>query len=412
MKVRILAVVAAMAGPVYADDDVGSGAPPPDPLVELKKQVAELQATVTELQATQDATAATPAQEPMFDLHGFIDMGLQKVYATDPAGFESTAATFVLGNINLYFGFHPAPHWSALAEVRFTNEPNGTALDPANGIGDDTVRWGAIVLERAYIQYEHSRELGLRVGEFLTPFGIWNVDHGSPTVIPIVRPESMTQELFPQHQVGVELYGENPDLLPGRWTGGYYAYVSNGRTPGDVDTTDDKMVGGRLEATCTHPYQMKFGISAMYGTYSDATATTAEQVAYDEEGISGDGSIDFTNLRLRLEVTYRDVNYAMGKHPIEDGLYIPNQNIFNSYVVAAYRIPETRYEPYVYAELYHHNDDDGDFQAGSSAGMNVYFTPSIQLKLQAMYNRFYADRTHVYTGVHESFLGAKLVMGL
>lgn len=389
-----------------------------DDLEDLKKQVAELQQTVSDLQvaqATQDATAAPTPSDPVFDVHGFIDMGFQKVRTNDAAGFESTAATFVLGNVNLYFTFHPVAHWSALTEIRFTNEPNGTAADPANGIGDDHMRWGAIILERAYIQYEHSRELGLRLGEFLTPFGIWNVDHGSPVVIPIVRPESMTAELFPMHQIGIELYGENTDWAPGRWTLGYHAYVSNGRTPGQVDPTDDKMFGGRLELSTTRPYRMAFGLSGMFGQYSDATSGMAEQVAYDERGISADGSIDFSALRLRAEVTVRDIDFQPAKHLMLDtGAFEPNEAQFDAYVLAAYRIPETRFEPYLYTEAFHQYDDIGDVQLGAAAGLNIYFAPQVQLKLQALHNKFYqSDGIHLHaSGVYETFVGAKLVMGL
>ena len=46
----------------------------------------------------------------------------------------------------------------------------------------------AIILERAYIQWSKLDWLGVRVGQFLTPYGIWNVDHGTPTLITMFRP--------------------------------------------------------------------------------------------------------------------------------------------------------------------------------------------------------------------------------
>ena len=61
-------------------------------------------------------------------------------------------------------------------------------FDPGNGPGSDTVSWGSIILERAYIQWSKLDWLGVRVGQFLTPYGIWNVDHGTPTLITMFRP--------------------------------------------------------------------------------------------------------------------------------------------------------------------------------------------------------------------------------
>lgn len=417
----IVAVLALAAGTAAADGDVGSGAPPAAaPSLEamqarldaLEKTVAEQATAIAEAQVATEAAAATPAPEPTFEVHGFIDMGLAKAITNAPEGFPTTAATFVLGNVNLYFTFHPSDHWSALTEVRFTNDPNGTAFDPANGIGDDKMRWGSTVLERAYIQYDHSRELGLRVGEFLTPFGIWNVDHGSPTVIPIVRPESITQELFPTHQLGVDVYGERTGLLPDRWTVGYHAYVSNGRTPGAVDLTDDKMIGGRLTASTTRPYRMTFGISAMYGTYSEHATP---EVAYTEFGYSADASLDANAWRLRAELTMRDIDYEPGKHlQLAAGEFAPSERTLDGYLLAAYRIPATRFEPFVYTEAFRVPDDAGDLQLIGSVGITTFFTPSIQLKLQALHARFFQS-DQIALSAHqetETYLGAKLVMGL
>jgi len=420
----IAVVLAATLGTAAADDDVGSGAPPPaassTPTLEamqarldaLEKTVAEQATAIAEAQVVTEAATATPAPEPTFEVHGFIDMGLQKAFTNAPESFPSTAATFVLGNVNLYFTFHPTDHWSALTEVRFTNEPNGSAFDPANGIGDDTMRWGSSVLERAYIQYDHSRELGFRVGEFLTPFGIWNVDHGSPVVIAIVRPESITQELFPTHQLGVDLFGERTGLLPDRWTVGYHAYVSNGRTPGSVDLSNDKMIGGRLTASTTRPYRMTFGLSAMYGTYADHATP---EVAYTELGYAADASLDAGAWRFRGEITVRDIDYEMGKRlQLAAGEYAPDARSYDAYLLAAYRIPATRFEPFAYTEAYRTPDDAGDLQLQASAGMTTFFTPSIQLKVQALHARFF-DSSHFELAAHqevETYLGAKLVMGL
>src|SRR4051812_45766707 len=110
----IVVVLAVTLGTAAADDDVGGGAPPPaassTPTLEamqarldaLEKTVAEQATAIAEAQVVTEAATA-PAPEPTFEVHGFIDMGLQKAYTNAPESFPSTAATFVLGNVNLYF---------------------------------------------------------------------------------------------------------------------------------------------------------------------------------------------------------------------------------------------------------------------------------------------------------------------
>src|SRR5512141_931415 len=107
--VRVLGSVAVMvliARTATADGDVGTGAPPPSleamqaRLEALEKTVAAQADALTEAQATAAAEAAAPTPEPTFEVHGFIDMGLQKTFTNAP-DFSSTAATFVLGNVNL-----------------------------------------------------------------------------------------------------------------------------------------------------------------------------------------------------------------------------------------------------------------------------------------------------------------------
>src|SRR5690348_6033105 len=234
----------------------------------LEARIAALEEQLHALAATSEAaltaaSASEAAKDPMFRLYGFIDVGLQKLWATDDPVTPTQKTTFVLGNVNLYFDFRPAPDWSSLVEVRLTKYPNGdysygisdigidysrtdtTTADPGNGEGHDTLRWGSIVLERAYIQWQKSARLGVRVGQFLTPYGIWNVDHGTPTLISLFRPFFQANEMFPEHQLGVEAFGRFDDVVHDHWALDYHSYVSNGRTPGVVALTDDKMIGGR-----------------------------------------------------------------------------------------------------------------------------------------------------------------------
>lgn len=418
--------------------------PAPSP---LEARIARLEAQLADAQATADAaltaaTAGDAAKDPTFRIYGFIDMGLQKLWATDDPVTPTRKTTFVLGNVNLYLDFHPASDWSSLVEVRLTNYPTGTdtygipglgrpytrvnttAQDPGNGLGYDTVRWGAIVLERAYIQWQHNAKLGLRVGQFLTPYGIWNVDHGTPTLISLYRPSFQANEMFPEHQLGVELFGRFDAVPLPRWSLDYHAYVSNGRTPGVVAISEDKMVGGRLVASTQRPYPMAFGVSALRGHFLDqqlnvsldnGTTTRDTVVSYDEYAVGLDASLDLGALRLRGEMALRNKRYGKGEREISwgPGIYVADGDEADVYALAAYRIANTRFEPYLYAEWYRWPTPLGEDLVAGSGGLNVYFTPAIQLKLQFSHTDRFNGRDPRLTAFNPrtEFLASKLVMG-
>lgn len=437
--------------PTSSDGDAEGGecgpTDPPEVSNPLEARIAKLEAQLASLEATTEAAVAAAsngdaADDPVFRLYGFIDMGLQKLWAYDDPVTPTLKTTFVLGNVNLYFDFHPATDWSSLIEVRLTNYPNGTSTygvpdvglpyrrtdttvrDPGNGNGYDTVRWGAIVLERAYIQWQKDPRLGVRVGQFLTPYGIWNVDHGTPTLISLYRPFFQANEMFPEHQLGVETFGRFDDLPFAHWQVDYHAYVSNGRTPGVVATVHDKMVGGRLVLSKLRPYRLALGVSALRGRYVDqeinvglTTGITERDtvVSYDEHALGIDASLDLGALRLRSEFAVRHKRYGRGQREISwaPGVYTADGNEADAYLLAAYRLPGTRLEPYLYGEWYRWPTPLGEDAVTGSTGLNLYFTPAIQLKLQFSVS----DRTSGKDPrlsrfeTRSYFLAAKLVMG-
>jgi len=371
------------------------------------------------------------ASEPLVRFYGFADAGVQKLFFRDTvlmrAIVPTTATTFILGNLNFYLDVQPIEHWSALFEVRLTNLPQGVDFggkpgqpyqrtdttiydsnDPSGGF--NVIRFGGLILERAYLQYQYNDAFSVRVGSFLTPFGIWNIDHGLPTLIALMVPESMSIELFPTRQLGLEVLGS---VHHGAWELGYFGYLSNGRTWGLLALTENKMFGGRLFARTTRPYRLTFGISALAGRYSDQTRATEsmftplyvskEIVAFHEQAVGADVSLDIGNLRLRSELSFRRVRYDPGKRdsPWVAGLYTPDHNELEWYGLGAYQLPWFGLEPFIYLEVFHYPLLVGEGAITFSGGLNIHFNPAVQLKFQFAHRAFYQSLSSLRLGDSE-----------
>lgn len=397
----------------------------PDPILMRMRQdldaqaaaIAQQQQQIEALEAQREEDLASaqdlPADRPRIRLSGFMDTGLQWGWAQTKDGvtegfFQSTKPTFVMGNLNLYLDAHVDDDWSAFAEVRFTNIPNGSdtpgsplaeytrqdtaVFDPTSASGGwQKVRWGAIILERSYVQWARYQKLSLRVGQFLTPFGIWNVDHGTPTLIALALPQFIVSQTFPVRQTGVEVFGSVPK---GPWLLGYSATISNGRTTGQLDPTTGKWLGGRIFARRLVPAPMTFGASFLTGNFTDQHRTLSISplssrrwtVASMDEVTAGlDASIDAGALRLRSELVVRD--YTVVETPPPDPLLGPakSHRSYNAYLLAAYQLPWAGLEPYAYLEAMHFPTQVGDEILFPSVGLNVHFTTAVQLKLQYMF---------------------------
>jgi len=289
-------------------------------------------------------------------------------------------------------------------EIRFTNLPNGEERSLAQPTGGDyvrdntslqdftspsvraTERLGSIIIERAQIEYSASDAFKVTSGYFFTPWGIWNVDHGTPTLISLLLPSFIADDYLPRRQLGVQASGS---FYTSNWELGYHAYVGNNRTPSQVDFRDDKSFGGRLFASSTgSAVKTKLGVSGYYGHSSDITkkvvsaipylAETTETVSAREWMLGADASLDAGPFRLRTEGFLRRIDYEDGKR---DG-FTPNNYYTDAYVITAYQLPFLGMEPYFYGEIMHWPSALGDTAIIPSVGVNFHFNPAVQLKAQ------------------------------
>jgi len=412
-----------------------------DEIAKLREEMAQLR---SEFETTRASTDTPETYQRTIEFYGFMDMGFQKAWLPAQSALLGTgtskASTFVLGNVNLYVDANPTQNWRVLTELRLTNYPNGS-LDqvglPTFGQSEkrttttvydvnspdpglNSVNWGSIVMQQAWIQGTFTDWLGVRVGYWLTPFGIWNIDHGTPTLIGLTPPQFTGGRFYPRNQLGIQAIGH---FTSRAWTFNYTAYLSNGKTPGQLDPTDDKAFGFRLSAQTMRPIPMQFGLAGYTGRYSQTVANQAgallsvaetEVVAYRQWDIGADISLDLGALRLRTELAIERLDYDQGKYEYSlgaPGLYSPNHLSWGWYSIAAYRLPWIGLEPYLTCEIYRFPSILSENIAVPGAGLNIHVNTEVQIKTQYTRTYFFDfNGEHDHSSQDASMLASRLVV--
>jgi hypothetical protein len=389
------------------------------------KADAEAEAEAAAAAAATEALSARPSSEETdqvrLNLYGFTDF----TYSTQLGNSElgSPYSSFAVGKLNLYAAADLGDNWRSLAEVRFMYLPNGstpisTDYPPPprtnTTVGDYTdlnrpVKWGGISIQRAWLERTFHQALTVRVGAFLTPYGIWNVDHGSPVIIGVRRPFIIGQSLFPEHQTGVEIYGTwnfGPSQV------GYHLTLSNGRGPIDSyqDLDHNKAIGGRLFFKHDNAKwgTLTIGASGYKGTYTDSydsvtadpatgklTVTHPITAQHKELSLAADVKWELAGMLVQSEAIMNDVGYPDAHRPpvfaIAGGPpgFAPDYRSVGVYGLAGYRFPFLGIMPFFGAEYY----DIGlyTFTPPSAAvwgGLNVRPTARVVLKAQYTYSWF------------------------
>jgi hypothetical protein len=406
----------ATTAPTATSDDIKVGA------------AADAQADAAAAAAAAAATEALSTQgnvegeQVKLNLYGFTDF----TYSTQlgSADFASPYSSFAVGKLNLYAGADLGDNWRSLAEIRFMYLPNGgtqvsSTFPPPprtdTTVGDYTdlnrpVRWGGIAIERAWLEHTFHPALTARVGAFLTPYGIWNVDHGSPVIIGVRRPYIIGEGLFPEHQTGVELYGSwnfGPSQV------GYHLTLSNGRGPLDSyqDLDHNKAIGGRLFFKHDNASfgTLTVGTSGYKGTYTNSTDVLAVDPAtgsfstsrpisaqYRELSLAADLKWELSGMLVQGEIIMNETGYSdkvrppsypvAGAGPIG---FAPDHRRYGLYGIAGYRFQFLGIMPFWGAEYYDIGWHAFTGPVGATfGGLNVRPTARVVLKAQYTYSWF------------------------
>lgn len=407
-------------------------APPQDDANAAAEAAAEAEAA-----AATDSVSHAGSEETdqvRLNLYGFTDF----TFST-PIGdalLSSAYSSFAVGKLNLYAAADLGDGWRSMAEIRFMYLPNGStgpinAYPPPPRTDTSTndytdvgrpVKWGGISIERAWLEHTFHPALTVRLGAFLTPYGIWNVDHGSPVIIGVRKPYIIGEGLFPERQTGVEIYGT---WNAGPTQVGYHLTLSNGRGPIDSyqDLDSNKAIGGRLFVKHDDPGwgTLTVGASGYKGTYTDSHDVSAltptgglkitRQVTaqYKELGLAADVKWELGGLLVQSELVMNDTAYPDGLQPpvysVTGGApgFAPDHRRVGVYGLTGYRFAFLGIMPFFGGERYDAGPGSGTpASSGIWGGLNVRPTARVVLKAQythAWLNKWEGPDLGSYDGI-------------
>jgi hypothetical protein len=388
---------------------------------EIEQLKEEMAGREDEADVAQEREAAE--RERLLRIYGFADFGIMRTIAPENGRVASqftTPLTFYLGRLNLYYDAHPASDFRFLAETRLSLYPNGTTVgvsptgqvmrtstqvsDISSPNASASVTWGSIILERAVLDWTRFSLFSVRAGLFLTPFGIYNVDHGSPTLITVALPIYISQGWIPERQLGVQIFGTHP-IAP--WELGYFATVSNGRSDGILDVGDSKAYGGRVFARRQGELSLALGGSLLYQPYrknldqfglgADGSISYTSTRVVERTGLTlgGDLSVDFRSLRLRSELVMYQVHYTPGRRDVPAGapsgaLSTDTRNV-NWSMLLAYRL--WKIEPYLFSEMFVCSPTQPTLTEiwAPGVGGNIYLRTNVIIKASWVHPMFWKN---------------------
>ncbi|MFQ5709332.1 MAG: outer membrane beta-barrel protein [bacterium] len=183
---------------------------------------------------------SSPGQE-LVGPHGFLT--LESEYSNkDSVGRRGT---FDLHHFNLLGSYLLNAKARVFGEIEFEHGTDSEA-DETGG-----TKAGFIVLERAWFEYSFSKKLKLRLGKFLTPYGIYNEIHdAAPAFDTSILPNSIygkhqnpfghEQIIYAKFSIGVQALGEF-ELHSTRLQ--YQLFLTNGRGKDSFEQDDNKNKG-------------------------------------------------------------------------------------------------------------------------------------------------------------------------
>ncbi len=382
---------------------------------------AEAEAAIEALTEAEPMSEIDPLATPPLDVYGFAALGYQHTLVEDHSPWLTLFdrhPSFYVANVNVYFDKQIATDWRSLLEVRFTYLPHGARQisfsdgsigrednrqsDYLNAQRDTQV--GGIVLEQVWLEYTAHPLLSVRLGQWLSPYGIWVTDHGAPVIIGVSRPFLIGAELIPERQVGILLKGGSMLTGPLEWS--YALGLSNGRSgiAAFEDLDDNKALTGRVALTLSSLGELQVGGSAYYGRNTEAS----ESIVFGADGIEAHETVTlqhdelvyaadlrwiYAGLHVQGEWMWYERRFTERGRPIGPyGGLVPDRRKWGGYALLGYRLPWFPLMPFAKAEYTPDNTAEAvgipDRVVVMSAGLNYRPIAPVVFKGEYTYGYF------------------------
>lgn len=220
---------------------------------------------------------------------------------------------FRIKHLSLFFSKEIEKQWKLFSEIEYEDAPLIESNNKTNTVAKSQ---GVVFLEQMYIQYRPAVDMDMRIGRYLTPFGIWSVYHYPPYVATQTSP-MFYKIMFPDVSDGVQIrksFSLRNSLLDTN------LYVGNGTgNPGGTDRNENKGVGARVN----YGSDMVSGFEVGASYYREKDNLDTMQFVYG-------GHMQYTRSRFQLQSEY----IVRRNHPVNAGYF--NDAAF--YALGAYDI--------------------------------------------------------------------------
>lgn len=321
---------------------------------DLRKDIKDLKERLNKIEAADKKEVAggidISIKEIEERISNFIDIGgyLDVEYRSSDKSDKSDKDGFRVHHFSLLLKKKLAEGWSAFAELEYEDAP----------FFEDETKQGEILMEAMYGDAEITDNLTVRFGRYLTPAGIWNVDHYPPFVSTQERPQHIRQ-IFPQYLDGVQLFGARSlDTISYK----YHFYVGNGfGEAGSGDSNASKDVGARFVLKFQNLANLALGASGYMGRDDNDFS------ARDAYGV--DFHIDIKSLSVQAEYAKAGVKDGSDKY-YRTGWY--TELAYNFYGNA----------DIIYRYDWYEKDSRVRETTVNTFALNYHFTPKINGKLE------------------------------
>ncbi|MFQ5452793.1 MAG: porin [Candidatus Zixiibacteriota bacterium] len=251
-----------------------------------------------------------------------------------------------------------------------------------------------IYLANAFLEYKHTDALRIRVGKFVSPFGIYNERHdATPTFIPTKLPHSVYGEhelsstikgrYFSKFSTGIQLRGS---FYPGNWELRYQLYLSNGRgvKPSEQDDNANKGIGGRLLIS---PPNGNLRLGTSYYADKNGNVNNALQRA-----LGFDLEFDYSHIHFESEVILSKIEKLdMTGNP--NGIF---EKGYGFYVLTAYTFFD-KLTPFARYEFHDHDIKADNINENIiMVGINYSLSPNVYLKNEIHFHNFHINSSDSY----------------